>query len=180
MIQLIRMKRGSGLHIQPAPGSLANCFRRNFAIGLLAFLFMAVSCNKNATDVIPPWYPETNDNGDPLLGVFESRVPCSDCERLKFALAIYKNQQTNLPSTYIMSRVYVGRDENRISNSGNVSVTNGTSIDPLHIVYNLTSGAPEEFESFWKVDDNLLFILDSNLAPRLGDSGYGYVLNRVR
>ena len=174
------MKPGSDINFQLAPGRVANCFYLSIAIGLLAFLVMAVSCKKNSADAIQPWYPETNANGDPLLGVFESRIPCADCERLKFALAIYQDQQTNLPTTYVMSRVYVGRDENRISNNGNVNVTTGTSIDPSHIVYNLTSGAPNEFQSFWKVDDNLLFILDSNLSPRLGDSGYGYVLNRVR
>lgn len=143
-------------------------------------LVLCISCRKDNVDSLTPWYPETNANGDSVMGEFGSRIPCADCERLKFALVIYEDAQTKLPTTYTMARVYVGRDESRIINSGEIRVIHGTALDPAHIVYELTSGAPPDYKWFWKVDENILFILDSNLAPRVGDAGYGYVLNRIR
>ena len=146
---------------------------------VFAILLLMTSCKKEEA-AIGPWYPETNANGDALLAVFESRIPCSDCERLKLGLAIYGNAQTNLPSTYMMSRIYVGKNNDRVSNSGNMIVTQGTSLDPLHTVYRLTSGAPVEYQSYWRINEDLLFILDANLTPKVGDAGHGYVLNRIR
>lgn len=146
----------------------------------IALLLILSSCRKENADPITPWYPETNANGDSVMGEFSSRIPCSDCERLKFSLVIYEDAQTKLPTTYMMARVYVGRDENRVVNSGNIQVKQGTALDPAHTVYELISGAPPEFTLFWKVDENILFILDSNLSPKVGDAGYGYALNRIR
>ncbi|MBL0911125.1 MAG: copper resistance protein NlpE N-terminal domain-containing protein [Bacteroidia bacterium] len=144
---------------------------------LLTIMLTASSCKKEPAP--SQWYSETSENGDPILGVYESRIPCNDCERLKFAIVIYGNSQTNVPVTYAMSRIYVGKSEDRVSNTGNVEIVQGTAIDTAHIVYRLTTGAPEEYRSFWKIDENLLFILDDDLSPRVGDAGYGYVLNRI-
>lgn len=131
----------------------------------------------------PPWYPETNQNGDTVYAVYENKLPCFDkgCTKLKFALAIYQNSQTKLPSTYMMARVYVAKDENgRITNSGNISISKSTISDAIITVYNLTTGAPDDFKHFWKINDSLIFILDNNLQPRVGDASYGYVLNRTK
>ncbi|MEI2695207.1 MAG: copper resistance protein NlpE N-terminal domain-containing protein [Saprospiraceae bacterium] len=127
-----------------------------------------------------PWYSETNTNGDSVLAVYESRIPCPDCERLKFALVIYGNTRTGLPSTYTMARVYVGKNNDRLTNSGNIIVKQGTSMDSTHIVYFLSTGAPKAYQLFWKVTKDILFILDDNLTPRVGDAGQGYALNRTR
>ena len=143
-------------------------------------LLLLISCKKDQGGPLQPWYPETNEHGDPVSGVFESRIPCEDCERLKFSLVIYENAQTHLMSTYLMSRIYVGKSDERITNTGNIIITTGTSLDSFHTIYRLTSGAPAEYQSFWKIDEHLLFILDENLTPMVGDAGYGFVLNRVR
>ena len=162
--------------------TINNSLWHTAALKLLAItllIFLIASCKKD-NDGLTPWYPETNSNGDPVLAVFESRVPCADCERLKLSIVIYGNTQTNQPSSYLMSRVYVGKSDDRLTNSGNLLVTLGTSLDPTHTVYQLSSGAPPEFQWFWRVNDDLLFVLDQNLEPRVGDAGYGYVLNRTR
>ena len=150
----------------------------NVLAAILLVLF--ISCKKDQAEALTPWYPETNANGDSVMGEFGSRIPCADCERLKFSLVIYEDAQTKLPTTYMMARVYVGRDESRIINSGNIQVRLGTALDPNHTVYELISGAPSEFTLFWKVDENILFILDPNRQPKVGDAGYGYALNRIR
>jgi hypothetical protein len=64
--------------------------------------------------------------------VFENKLPCFDkgCTKIKFALAIYINAQTKLPTTYMMARVYVGKDENgRITNTGNINISKGIPSD---------------------------------------------------
>jgi hypothetical protein len=146
---------------------------------ILSITLLMNSCKaqKNAP---APWYPATNTNGDSVLAVYESRIPCPDCERLKFALVIYGNTQTGSPSTYTMARIYVGKNNDRLTNSGEIVVKQGTSLDSMHIVYYLSTGAPKEYQIFWKVTKDILFILDDNLTPRVGDAGQGYALNRIR
>lgn len=127
---------------------------------------------------LPPWYPAVNAHGDPVFAVFESRIPCVDCEKIKFALALYTDPTSGASTTYQMARIYVGRGNDRTINEGNWSITRGTSLDPQAVVYQLDGGAPEEFQSFWAIGADILFILDENLNPRVGTAGYGYALNR--
>jgi hypothetical protein len=142
------------------------------------------SCNTtvktNGNVVNSPWYPEKNEAGDPVLYVFESRVPCSDCERIKLALAIYGNQQSRIPTTYQMARVYVGKSNDRLINKGNLTVKLGTALDSSNTVYQLATGAPVDFQNFWKINDSILFVLDDKLNPKVGNAGQGYVINRVK
>jgi hypothetical protein len=126
------------------------------------------------------WYPTVNENGDSIFAVFESRIPCADCERLKFALVLYRSSEANLPTTYRMARVYVGKGDERIVNQGTWSVVQGTHLDPEAVVYRLDEQAPEEFRLFWAIGEDILFILDRDLNPRVGDAGYSYALNRTR
>ncbi len=143
-------------------------------------VLLLIGCKKDQGSPLPHWYPETNELGDPVSGVFESTIPCEDCERLKFSIVIYENAQTHLLTTYLMSRIYVGKSDERITNAGSIIISTGTSLDSLRTIYRLTSGAPAEFQSFWKIDEHLLLILDENLTPMVGDAGYEFVLNRVR
>lgn len=78
-----------------------------------------------------------------------------------------------------MSRIYVGKGDERTTNTGQLSIETGTPLDSSAVVYRLDSNAPEEFNLFWKVSEDILFILDENHLPRVGDAGYGYVLNRT-
>jgi hypothetical protein len=146
---------------------------------VIVFSVFIAGCKKEEIS-LSPWYPEKNEMGEGVLWVFESRVPCHDCERVKLALVLYGDPQTSIPTTYKMARVYVGRDNNRLTNDGNVTITQGTSLSPQHTVYQLTTNAPTEYKIFWKINEDLLFILNEDLTPRLGDAGHGYVLNRTR
>lgn len=148
------------------------------AVVMLLSILIA-SCKKE--EITPsPWYPEKNELGEDVLWVFESRVPCLDCERVKLALVLYGDSQTSVPSTYKMARVYVGKGNDRLTNEGTVNVTQGTSLSPQHAVYQLTTNAPTEYKIFWRINADLLFILNEDLTPRVGDAGHGYVLNRTR
>lgn len=148
---------------------------------ILGTILISASCTKTQVDKMPstPWYPEKNESGELVKAVYESRVPCSDCQRLKLAVAFYAKPQDSIPSSYIMSRVYVGKSDDRHTDKGNVVLKYGTSLDSNHKVYQLTN-AVNNFKNFWQMTDSLLFVLDDKFSPRVGDAGQGYVLNRVK
>jgi len=62
---------------------------------------------------LAPWYPVVSDRGDSVFVVFESRIPCADCEKIKFALALYRNREADTPTTYKMARVHVAKGDDQ-------------------------------------------------------------------
>ena len=136
--------------------------------------------------VFPPWYPAANDTGDPAFVDFENHVPCAiddapaeDCQRVKFSLVLYRDPESNEPTTYVMSRIRVGVSDDREVNQGTWSIGLGTALDPEATVYRLDTGAPEGLDVYWPIGDDILFVLDEQLMPRVGDAAYGYALNSV-
>jgi hypothetical protein len=134
----------------------------------------------------PPWYPAANESGDPAFADFENHVPCAiddppadGCQRVKFGIVLYRDAVTNQPTTYVMSRVRVGVSSDRHVNEGTWSITRGTALDPEATLYRLDTGAPEGLDAYWPIGDDILFILDEQLLPRVGDAAYGYALNSV-
>lgn len=80
-------------------------------IFLLLILSGCMSQQRQST-LLEPWYPPTNENGDPIFAVFEGRIPCTDpkligCNKIKVALVLYRNRQSKTPTTYKLARVYV-------------------------------------------------------------------------
>jgi hypothetical protein len=126
-----------------------------------------------------PLYPTVNARGDPLLGVFGSRVPCGDCFAVKIALVLYHAADTKMPSTYKLLRVHVGRGNDRTVNEGTWAMTRGVAGYPNAVVYKLDANAPAEFRTYWAINDKLLLILDQYGNPRVGDEGFGFILNRT-
>ncbi len=135
----------------------------------------------NSPTTPEPWYPSVNANSDPVFAVFESRIPCADCEKIKVALVLYRHSETKAPTTYKLARIYVAkRPEDRIVVDGTWTITRGTNLDPNAIVYQLDANAPQEFQTFWVAGQDILFILDHKLRPKVGTAGYSYALNRMR
>ena len=134
----------------------------------------------------PPWYPAANASGDPPSADFENHVPCTiddppaaDCQRVKFGLVLYRDAESNEPTTYVMSRIRVGVGNDRQVNEGTWSIGQGTALDPEATVYRLDTGAPEGLDVYWPIGDDILFVLDEELMPRVGDAAHGYALNSV-
>lgn len=158
---------------------------------LILALLAATGCTGTLSGEVKvqPWYPAINGNGDSLQNVYESRVPCLDaeakarpaCQRVKLALAIYNDVKTGAPNSYQMSRVYVGDGlgDVRLLNSGSLLLGKGAAFDSEAIVYRLDANAPADFRVFWQVSSDIVFVLDAEEQPRLGDTGYGYALNLV-
>jgi hypothetical protein len=153
---------------------------------VLVFGFMQKNSHDAATE-FGPWYPMQNENGDPAVADFENHIPCvttgnqpiKKCDRMKFGLVLYRDAKTKAPTTYIMSRVYVGVSSERSVNKGAWEVTKGNGLDAQAVDYKLDANAPEEFRNFWAIGDDILFILNDDLKPRVGDAAYGYALNRI-
>jgi hypothetical protein len=133
-----------------------------------------------------PWYPASRENGDSLFAVFEGRIPCVEpklagCDKIKVALALYRDGQSETPTSFTLARVYVAASPEgaRIVVGGQMSVSRGTKLDPGATVYRLDANAPPEFQSYWAIGQNILFILDKDLNPRVGTASWSYVLNRI-
>ena len=152
-------------------------------LGVGSWLFQQGYFQK-APATFPPWYPAVNANGDPAVADFENHTPCpldasEGCNKMKFGIVFYKDPKTQAPTTYLMSRVFVGVGNIRHVSQGTWTITHGTKLDPQAVVYQLDSNAPQEFRSYWVIGKDILFILDQDMKPRLGDAAYGYALNRV-
>lgn len=157
---------------------------------IVLFVGFAAGCNpaeptKPAT--IVPWYPESNEAGDPVFAVFEGRIPCADparvgCDKIKVALVIYHDAKSKNLTTYKLARIYVATspDGSREVVSGSLKVARGTKLHADETVYQLDAAAPKEFQNYWLIGDDILFFLDDNLKPMVGTAGWSYVLNRTR
>ena len=123
-----------------------------------------------------------NSSGDPLFGVFEGRAPCEeeDCSALKIGLALYRDDKTWVPTTYRLVRVYAGKSDEQHASEGGWTVEGDVEGYPDSIVYALDANAPAEFRSYWAINDDLLLILGKKGRPRVGNAGFGYLLNRTR
>jgi hypothetical protein len=136
---------------------------------------------------VEPWYPTTHENGDPLAGVFEGRVPCEepgfvDCEKVKVALALYRNKRSGALTGYRLARVYVATspEGSLLIVAGAAKTARGTRLDPNSTVIRLDEKAPPAFREYWQVNEDILFLLDQELGPKVGTASWSYVLNRTR
>jgi hypothetical protein len=153
---------------------------------LLALAVVLAGCAQLQTDP-EPWYPPSNQAGDPVLAVYEGRVPCTDpakrgCDKVKLALVLYQDVRSGAPTTYRLAQVYVAEEPEgeRIVAEGTWSISHGTRLDPEASVYQLDAQAPAAWRSYWAIGPDILFILDDQRVPRVGTASWSYVLNRTR
>lgn len=149
------------------------------ASGLL--LFRCDYFHQNPITFAPP-YPAVNTNSDPILGVFEGRVPCykPNCEKIKMALVLYEDdKEAKTPTTYWLGRILVDGGNEREIFEGVVAVRRGIKGYPDAVVYALDDNAPEDTRLYWRVNDNILLPLDRNMDVKVGTAGWGYMLSRT-
>ena len=131
------------------------------------------------TVTFEPPYPQFNASGDPILAVFEGRIPCSSphCERRKVGLVLYEDSATRTPSTYWLGLVgLTGND--RIVIQGSWTIRKGVKDFPEAVVYELDAGAPDDLQRHWRVSEEVLLPLDQSLRPLPGNAAWGYMLSR--
>lgn len=149
------------------------------ALGSVLWIFQSGYFRQATTAFAPP-YPALNATGDSILGVFEGRTPCADCEKIKMALALYENQETKEPSTYWLARVYGGTSDERVVTEGTWARRRGTKEYPDAVVYELDSSTPEDLRLYWRVNEKILLPLDRDENLKAGNASWGYMLSRTR
>ena len=97
-----------------------------------------------------------------------------DGSKLKWDLTLDRDPQTLAPTTFRIRGTLFRAHEGR----GRWRVTRGTSLDPDAEVYELALEAGGPTLSFLHLGD-LLFFLDDDRAPRIGNADFGYTLNRA-
>jgi NlpE N-terminal domain len=152
---------------------------------LLAAILVAVAltgcvhADKVQTRFDPP-YPERNANGDPILAVYEGRTPCAteDCEKLKIGLVLYRNQDTKAPTTYWLGLISGGKANVRTVTQGTWTISRGAQDYPEAVVYALDANTDPELRYYWRVNEDILLVLDQRMRPKVGDAAWGYMLSR--
>ena len=127
-----------------------------------------------------------SDESTPL--VFVGRTPCQEfalehpemnvspaCFKLKWKLVLNRDPLTNLPSTCMMRKIV---DNQPREVTGRWSIQHGAISDPESIIYQIDFDEPGESISLLAGDDNILFFLDKNDQPLVGNQDFSFVLNR--
>ncbi|MBI5645101.1 hypothetical protein HY970_03310 [Candidatus Kaiserbacteria bacterium] len=148
--------------------------------GTGAYLFQNGYFHKAPLTFEPP-YPEINANGDPIRAVFEGRIPCVvtgvNCEKLKVGLVLYENEETKAPTTYWLGLIGSKGNE-RVVMQGAWVERHGVSGYPNAIAYELDSNTPLELRYYWRVNEDILLLLDQRMSPKVGNAAWGYMLSR--
>ena len=168
--------------------------RSTLAIGIVALALAAVAVlvavlmtrsEPQQPDTFGSWYPLVNEVGDPAVADFENHVPCTidepavpECQRVKLGIVLYRDEAGE-PTTYLISVIRVGVSDERETHEGTWTEGQGTGLDQDAETYLLDAGAPEHLRGYWPVGDDILFLLDENGMPKVGDAAYGYALNRI-
>lgn len=147
------------------------------AIAALFFLTAAAACG----DADPPGAPPPDLRpplGSTRYGIFEGKVPCDGCEKIKTRLTLHRSAQDNRPTTYVLERVSVGIGNERLIDTGAWTTSSGSRVDPNSTVAML-DGGPEGFANYMMVGPNLLLMLDGRREPRVGNAVYSFTLSRT-
>ncbi len=124
--------------------------------------------------------------GPSVFGVFEGRTPCQGIARelkisvpagalkSKWRVTLYQDPESRKPTTYKVEGS-LHRGEAR---EGNWNIVRGSKNDPNAIVYRLESAKAGPALLLLKGDENVLFFLDQNESPLVGNSDFSYTLNR--
>jgi hypothetical protein len=142
---------------------------------LIVAIALAGCAQREAVDPIPDRSPPA---GSHLYGVFEGKVPCEDCERVKVRLALFRNSDSAGANTYLLERIEV-YEGHRVTSRGRWSSTRETVAGLDGLVYRL-EGAPDDFGWYLAVGDDLLLMLDRELTPRVGNASHSFTLSRTQ
>ena len=125
--------------------------------------------------------------GPTVFGIFEGRSPChgiarelklplhAGCTKIKWLVTLYRNPETSAPTTYKVE----GSLHRQTPREGTWSIVHGTKADPNATVYQLNPTQTEAALFLLKADDNILFFLNHDREPMVGNADFSYTLNKV-
>jgi hypothetical protein len=149
---------------------------------IAAGMFFALFKNgyfHQAALIFEPPYPEVNADGDPILAVFEGRIPCNvaNCEKLKVGLVLYQHRKAKSPTTYWLGIIGASGND-RIVTQGTWTIRHGVKEYPEAVVWELDSNTPLDLRFYWHVNENILLLLDQSMSPKVGNAAWGFMLSR--
>jgi hypothetical protein len=122
--------------------------------------------------------------GPSVFGVFEGRSPgqgiarelkiIADSPKAKWRVTLYQNPETRAPTTYKVESTL----HRKGPREGNWTIVRGTDADSKAVVYRLEPTETEAALFFLKGDDNVLFFLNQDGKPLVGNADFSYTLNR--
>jgi hypothetical protein len=148
------------------------------AIAVLVWMLASHRPHLVTASFDPP-YPETNSSGDPILAVLEGRIPCSvaGCDKRKVGLVLYESKKDRAPATYWLGVVGTHGND-RVVTQGSWEIRRGVTGYPDALVYVLDSNTEDDLRYFWRVNDNIVLLLDERMNPKVGTAAWGYMLSR--
>jgi hypothetical protein len=128
-----------------------------------------------------------------VVGVYEGRTPCNhvlsafykldaaECLLTKWRLTLFQDSLSHMPTDFKLESVYVGTGNETHVTRGKWAASRGMGQDRQALIYELQMNPeqPEIILRFLKGDDNVLFFLDKNNHPGVGNDYASYSLNRV-
>jgi hypothetical protein len=96
---------------------------------------------------------------------------------LKVQLVLYESRTEKIPTTYWLGLIGTNGND-RVVRQGTWSVRTGVEGYPEALVYALDDRADEALRYYWRVNDNILLVLDEHMNPRVGNGAWGYMLSR--
>ena len=130
--------------------------------------------------------PLANENQSMMK--FIGRTPCAeiaseihmppraDCNKMKWMLKLYLAPSRQQPAVFELSATF----HRQSIIKGSWKIFKGRPGDPDAIIYQLHLDKPYESIFLLKGDDNVLFFLDKNLKPLVGNADFSYTLSREK
>ena len=125
--------------------------------------------------------------GADVFGVFEGRSPChgiagelklpqhAGCTKAKWRITLFHDRETSAPTRYMVE----GTLFRKVPREGMWSFGRGTKNDPKAIIYRLEGAEKQPAVLLWRADVNVLFFLNAEREPMVGNAEFSYTLNRV-
>jgi hypothetical protein len=128
------------------------------APAVLALSLLGCANHQPVQTTFDPAYPERNSAGDPILAVFQGRIPCatSKCEKRKVTLVLYGRDAGKLPTTCWLSQILVELTNDPLVQQGQWSTRRGVRDYPDALVYELDSNADPTLQRVWRVNDQVV------------------------
>jgi hypothetical protein len=147
----------------------------------LTVLMLHGCVNRNAVQTtFAPAYPQHLDAGDAIVAVFAGRIPCAEqgCEMRKIELVLYGKNAGQTPANYWLGQLRVGMGNDRLVQQGTWTIQRGLPDYPGGSFYALDSRADPSLRNLWRVNDEIVLVLDDDLRPKAGNAAWGFMLSR--
>lgn len=133
-------------------------------------------------------FSSTTSDDQSLQLVFDGRTPCQEiavehpemnadqsCFKLKWRLILNWDSVTHQPTTCAIRNIVNNQPRNI---SGKWKIINGTETNPHAVIYKIEVGNLAEPILLLVGDENVLFFLDKNNEPLIGNEDFSFALNK--